>query len=153
MAKCYKMAILLSKQILWMCLGSSRLLDGRQYRYHLKVWVLKSQRRPGRRTIWKSLWRVKTVNSAWNESAAVTAGGRGRPRRFKDPNGARSEQKQRRWMNGRMDVLSRLLRPNLNHHLGVYSRAAALKWAASEMFGQRVKERAALSMLSVNIQG
>lgn len=152
MAKCYKMAILLSKQILQMCLGSSRLLDSRQYRYHLKVWVLKSQRRPGCRTIPKSLWRVKTINSAWNESAAVTAGGRGRPRRFKDPNGARSELKQRR-TNGRMDVLSRLPCPNINHHLGVYSRAVALKWAASEMFGQRVKERAALSMLSVNIQG
>lgn len=127
MAKCYKMAILLSKQILWMCLGSSRLLDSRQYCYHLKVRVLKSQRRPRCRTIPKSLWRVKMVNSAWNESAAVTAGRRGRPRQFKDPTGATSEQKQRRWVNGRMDVLSRLLRPNLNHHLGVYSRAVTLK--------------------------
>lgn len=30
---------------------------------------------------------------------------------------------------------------NLNHRLGVYGRAVALKWPVREMFGQRVKQK------------
>lgn len=54
-------------------------------------------------------------------------------------------------MDGRMDVRSRALCPNLNHHLRVYSWVVVLKWAVQEMFGQRVKQRAAQDTLSVQI--
>lgn len=54
-------------------------------------------------------------------------------------------------MDGRMDVWPRAPCPSLNHHLRVYSRVVALKWAVRQMFGQGVKQRAVLNMLSVKI--
>lgn len=54
-------------------------------------------------------------------------------------------------MDGRMDVWSWALCPNLNHHLCVYSWVVVLKWAVQEMFGQCVKQRTVQNMLSVKI--
>lgn len=54
-------------------------------------------------------------------------------------------------MDGRMDVWSWALCPNLNHHLRVYGWVVVLKWAVQEMFGQCVKQRTVQNMLSVKI--